>query len=92
VFVIRIAKGLKFVVEVVGVHRLIVIGIKVHGFAINKIWVHTRCIGLQSSKLGCPKGCYSMKLGELKVLTFEAAVSISSIFHDSEAFHLFIEN
>ncbi len=57
-FVIRIAKGVKFVVEVVGVHRLIVIGVKVHGFAINKVWVwvHTRCIGLQSSKLGCSKG------------------------------------
>jgi hypothetical protein len=76
-FVIRIAKEFKFVVEVVEVHRLIVIGVKVHGFAINKVWVHTRCIGLQSSKLG-----------ELKMLTFESAVSISSIPHDSEAFHL----
>jgi hypothetical protein len=56
VFVIRIAKGVKFVVEVVGMHRLIVIEVKVHGFSLNQVWVHTRCIGLQSSKLGCPKG------------------------------------
>jgi hypothetical protein len=89
VFVIGRAKQVKFVVEVVGMHRLIVIGVKVHAFAINKVWMHIRCIGLQSSKLGCPKGFLSLKSGELKVLlTSESTISISSIPHDSEAFHL----